>query len=92
MTLLKENKIRDGSEAKKLLALVADVSHKDVSKMNLDDNLIESLNLDSLDVLELLAAIEKHFNIIFPDEFLSNLGTFRKLLNSLDISIKEEVL
>ena len=77
------NHHRDESE---LRAAVAAYSKQDVSNLSLDDDLVESLNFDSLNALELLATVEDRFGVTFPDEKISDLRTFRRLLGALDAS------
>jgi acyl carrier protein len=73
-----------------LRAVVAEVSNRDVSKLDLGDDLVEALDLDSLAGLRLLAAVEQRFGVRFPDDQLSDLRTFRRLLDALEAAPKEE--
>jgi len=64
----------------KLRALLSEISKRDVSALGLDDDLVESLGLDSLAALRVLAAVEKQFDVTFPDDQLAKLRTLRLLL------------
>lgn len=64
----------------KLRALLSEISNRDVSALGLDDDLVESLGLDSLAALRVLAAVEKQFDVTFPDDQLAKLRTLRRLL------------
>ena len=79
----RKNHHRDESE---LRAAVAAYSQQDVSNLGLDDDLVEVLNIDILNGQELLAAVEERFGLTFPDEKLSELRTFRRILDALDAS------
>jgi acyl carrier protein len=63
----------------RLRAVLGEVSRKDLSQVGLDENLVRVLGLDSLAALRLLAAVEKRFNIRFPDDRLSEFRTLRQL-------------
>ena len=64
-----------------LRAIVSSVSRRDASRVELDDDLVPTLSLDSLAGLRVLAAVEKRFGVRFPDERLSELRTLRQLLD-----------
>jgi len=64
----------------KLRTLLSEISKRDVSALGVDDDLVESLGLDSLAGLRVLAAVEKQFDVTFPDDQLSKLRTLRQLL------------
>ena len=55
--------------------------------MALDDDLARELAIDSLAGLRVLAAVEKRFDVRFPDERLSELRTLRQLLDCIDITV-----
>lgn len=44
-----------------------------------DTNIMEDLGADSLDIVELLMAIEENFGITVPDEDVSSLKTVRDI-------------
>lgn len=73
----------DGRE-QELRALFSRVSKADAGGVGLDDDLMDALGLDSLASLRLLAAVEKHFGIRFPDERLAEFRTLRKILDRVD--------
>jgi len=57
---------------KKILAEQLDV---DVEEMTADTKIAEDLGADSLDVVELLMAIEDEFDVEVPDEEIENIKT-----------------
>jgi acyl carrier protein len=65
----------------RLRNVLAEVSHKDLLRPGLDDDLVRELGLDSLAALRLLAAVEKRFGVRFPDERLAEFRTLRQLLD-----------
>lgn len=56
----------------------------DANKLNIDTNLMENYDLDSLDYLEYFSELEEEFEIKFPDNFrayrtllsIKNLGNY----------------
>lgn len=68
-----------------LRALIEQETSRDLSSYNLDDDLFAELALDSLEGLALLAKIEKRFDIIIPNEDLSDARTLRAILSHLTI-------
>lgn len=71
------------SSEDRLLALIARVAQKDVSALRPHDDLLETLGLDSLTGLRILAAIEKQHAVRFPDASLSRLRTLAHLRRAL---------
>ena len=69
---------------KALRDLLAETSKRDVSRITLEDDLVKELGLDSLSGLALLAAIEKHFDVRFPDERLGEFRTMGQLLGVIE--------
>ncbi len=65
------------AELRELLGRVAKV---DTSRLQLDDDLHVVLGIDSLAGLRLLAAVEKHYGVRFPDEQLDSCLTMRQIL------------
>jgi acyl carrier protein len=69
----------DDTLEQRLRAVLAEVSRRDLATVALDDDLVRALALDSLAALRLLAAVEKRFQIRFPDEQLAEFRTLRQL-------------
>jgi acyl carrier protein len=72
-----------------LRALLSQVSRQDLKCTGLDEDLVLELGLDSLAALRLLAAVEKHFGVRFPDECLAEFRTLRHLHNFIAQERKE---
>ena len=71
-------------------ASLAEASKRNVSSLSLDDDLVESLGLDSLQGLQALAVIEKRCGVRFPDEQLAELRTVRKLVTAIQENLERE--
>ena len=63
--------------------LIADVSRHDVSALGRDDDLVEHLGVDSLLGLQILAAVEKRFDIRLPDDELIHLRTIGRIADAV---------
>jgi acyl carrier protein len=66
-----------------LRALLTEISGKDLGGTGLDEDLVRELGLDSLAALRMLAAVEKRFEVRFPDDRLTEFRTLRRLLEVL---------
>jgi acyl carrier protein len=63
--------------------LLAKTAKTNLAGVGLDDDLVVALGLDSLAALRMLAAVEKRFNVRFPDERLSEFRTLRAILAAI---------
>lgn len=61
--------------------IIAAVSRQDVSSIGPDENLVEALAVDSLQGLQILAAVEKRFTIRLPDEELIRMRTIASIVD-----------
>ena len=59
----------------KIKSLLADQLDADAEGITLETNIADDLGADSLDVVELLMAIEDEFEVEIPDEEIENLKT-----------------
>lgn len=71
------------SRETELREILARQSRLDVDGVGLDDDLVRELGIDSLTALRVLAAVEKRFDMRFPDERLGELRTLRQVLEFL---------
>jgi len=59
------------------------------SKINLDSILLEDLGVDSLDVIELVMALEEKYGIEIPDGDAEKLLTVREVVEYLESRIRK---
>lgn len=59
----------------KIRAVLASELDIDIDTINRDTLIIEDLRADSLDIMELMMAMEDEFNISIPDEGIQELKT-----------------
>ena len=74
---------------RELRLLVSRVTGKNAAALDLDDDVVRELGLDSLGVLALLAAVERGFGVRFPDEELSQVRTLKRMLKQIQSGRKE---
>lgn len=65
----------------KIKAVVAEQLDCDIAKIKEDSKFIEDLGADSLDVVELVMALEEEFDIEIPDESAEKILTVADALN-----------
>lgn len=59
-----------------------------VTSLSLEDRFMADLRAESLDLLRLAAAVEDHFQVVFPEEELSAVRTVNDLWNLLKPLLK----
>lgn len=77
------------TDERELRVLVSRVTGKNAAALELDDDLVRELGLDSLGVLGLLAAVERRFGARFPDEELGQIRSMRRMLLQIQRDKKE---
>jgi acyl carrier protein len=62
--------------------IIARISARDLSTLGPDDDLVETLGVDSLQGLQILASVEGRFGLRLPDDELITLRTIRRIVNA----------
>ena len=65
----------------KILEIIADKLSIDVEEITLDSSFIDDLNADSLDIVELIMALEDELEMEIPDEDVENFKTVGDVVN-----------
>ena len=73
----------DADLTERLRVLVVDVTKRDAAPLAPDDDLIQSLGLDSLESLRVLALVEKRFGVRFDDAEIHAIRTLRQLADAV---------
>ncbi len=68
---------------KVVASIVADQFDRDVEDLEEDTDLLEDLNCTSMDVVELIVAIESATDIRIPDEAVDSIRTIGDIVNYL---------
>ncbi|GBE04262.1 MAG TPA: acyl carrier protein [Nitrospirae bacterium] len=61
-------------------AMVSEILEVPVEKLTMDVNFFEDLNVDSLKAIEIVAAFEKKYRIIVPEEEIPKITNLEKLV------------
>jgi len=68
----------------KIRKILADQLEIEESKINIDSNLVDELNADSLDIVELIMDLEQEFDITIPDEDLPKVVTVKDIVSYIE--------
>lgn len=60
-----------------------------IYEISSDEDLVDRLRIDSLTALEVLAAVEKEFGIMLPDESLHKMRTLQRIQAEIDAYTEE---
>jgi acyl carrier protein len=74
---------------RKLREVVGRASRSEVTDISLEEDLVAVLGLDSLAGLRVLAAVEKHFEVRFPDDRLTEFRTLSQIYEVIRNQRKE---
>jgi acyl carrier protein len=64
--------------------VIQEVSRRDTSAIGREDDLVEALGVDSLEGLQILAKVEKRFEVRLPDDELIHLRTIGRIADSVE--------
>lgn len=64
--------------------ILADQLDSDIDAMTMESDIANDLGADSLDVVELLMAIEDEFDVEIPDEEIENIKTIGDLVKYIE--------
>ncbi len=67
-----------------LKTLIAETLECDASTLSSDEDIFYQCQIDSLDALELLVAVEEHFHVYFTEESLSDLRTLNQIQQAIE--------
>ena len=62
-----------------LLTLAAKKFHRERTELKADDDLFDTLEIDSMQALSLLTSLEERFGVEIPDYEVQDVRTFREL-------------
>lgn len=73
-------------KVRKLLAESLNID--DLDKITMDSNIVQDLGADSLDVVEMLMALEDNFGVTVPDDIANELVTVGAIVNYIESQSK----
>jgi acyl carrier protein len=68
--------------AQRVISVIAATQHIEAAKISIDST-FQELNIDSLDGINILFALENEFNICIPDEAAQNIRTVRAMVDGV---------
>ena len=71
----------------KLKGMIVDQLGVDADSINMESSFVDDLNADSLDMVELVMAMEQEFDISVPDEVAEKVGTVGDAVEFIKSSI-----
>ncbi|MBQ8509885.1 MAG: acyl carrier protein [Clostridia bacterium] len=71
----------------KIREIIASQLRSDAEDITEDTNIMDDLGADSLDVVEMLMAIEENFGVTVPDEEIPNLKTVRDIVEYVEANM-----
>ena len=78
-------------EFDKLKKSIADVLNVDPEEITLETTFMEDLGADSLDIFQIVMAIEEEFNMEIPAEKVEHITTVKEAVNLIKDSIDSAV-
>lgn len=69
---------------KEIIELISNILEIDKSELNENTNLTSDLDIESLDLVDLIAAFEKKYNLIIPDNDIKNFQTIKDIIEYLE--------
>lgn len=72
------------STQEKVFDIISEGLKVEKESLKLTSDFVKDLNADSLDVAELIMAVEEVFNISIPDEELANIKTVGDMVNFIE--------
>ncbi len=73
-----------------IVGIVSMVIEKDPKDIPLDAHLVQDIGADSMMALEILAALEKKYKIVIPEEKLKDMTTVNKIIQMVDAAKKKK--
>ena len=64
-------------------AILRDISRQDIKGIGRDEDLVGVLGVDSLQALQVLASVEKRFEVRLPDEELIQMRTIGRIVDAV---------
>jgi len=75
---------------KRVQEIIVEQFEKEPSEITLDKLLVEDLGLDSLDMFDLICALEKEYGFHFEREMGSSIATVGDIVGQLERNINKE--
>lgn len=71
----------DSTIAEEIKDLVAEITEVPHERLLSDADFFKDLNIDSLKVIEIVAAFEKKYRVIIPEQVIPNIRTLKQIID-----------
>ncbi len=71
----------------KIVEIIAEQRGCDADLISEDSAILEELGADSLDIVEILMAVEENYEVSIPDEEMPNLRTVKDIMSYLEANM-----
>lgn len=71
----------------KIVEIIAEQLGCDADSISEDSAILEELGADSLDIVEILMAVEENYEVSIPDEEMPNLRTVKDIMTYLEANM-----
>ncbi len=78
------------STAEKVIDIIADQLNYDKEKINRDTDIANDLGADSLDIAELMIALEEQFDINIDENDAQNVSSVGQVIDYIDSAISKD--
>lgn len=70
-----------------VIEIISKVTEIPVKKISLESNLVKDLELESLDLVSLVAEFEEKYNIVVDDKDIKNLQTVKDIVDYIEKNV-----
>lgn len=79
----------DKAHKQTLLQIIASHSNREATTINKNDRFHEDYGLDSIDAVQLIAAINKKFNIKLNDDEIQHIQTVKDMITKVNLHLNQ---
>jgi acyl carrier protein len=79
---------REDTVTERVLKIIADNQKKELSAVTIESS-FEELNIDSMDAVNIVFALENEFNVNVPDEEMKNIRSVRDIVEGMQKLVAE---
>lgn len=73
----------------RIIEIISEQFNIEIEKINLDTDLQDDLNADSLDLVELIMSFEDEFDLEIEDEYISNIKVVSDIVEEITKKLDE---
>ncbi|MCT4544210.1 MAG: acyl carrier protein [Vallitalea sp.] len=77
-------------ELEKLISIIAEFAHVNESQISGDTKFVDDLNVDSLDLVQIIMALEEEFDVEIDNDQAENIVTINDALEAINQQINND--